>query len=149
MKRKFFHIFICLLVSCLEETRCLGYNVISPAESMNNMLKRPLPNHELSLVQSRFEFCFILQSHEQCIKEKLLKKRVRQGNEYFQKYYSKIAKEILFQIEKSKNVIIYKDDYEYFNHIAVHSESLNHIYHLNEWDCDCKLAHFGGYHAHI
>lgn len=50
--------------SYICERNCLGYNTTSPAESMNNLIKRSLTRHDISLEASRRSFDQILQNHQ-------------------------------------------------------------------------------------
>ena len=130
--------------SCLECTHCIGYNVTSPAESMNNMLKRNLPDRHLSLLESRSEFQSTINNHYHLIEEQLFTRRLPLNDQFYQIYTPTITKEINYQIEKSKKVVLEKEEYEYYTHKALCTDSPNRIYRLNEWHCDCNLSNFNG-----
>ncbi|KAK8881892.1 hypothetical protein M9Y10_044529 [Tritrichomonas musculus] len=130
--------------SCINESFCLGYNVTSPAESMNNMLKRSLPARTLTLSESRKEFDSILYNHYQCISEKQHKKRIPSDNIFYEHYSPNIANEIMHQIEKSKTVILEDDHFDNYTHVAYQQEFQNQKCRLNEWCCECKLNYFSG-----
>lgn len=80
--------------SCLNRAHCLGYNVTSPAESMNHMLKMGLPDKTLTLVESRIEFNQILENHIMITTEKVMSKRVPSDVILYQKYMPRIASDI-------------------------------------------------------
>ncbi|KAK8893981.1 hypothetical protein M9Y10_022411 [Tritrichomonas musculus] len=88
--------------SCLNGAHCLGYNVTSPVERMNHMLKKGLPDKMLTLVESRIEFNQILENHIMITTEKIMSKRVPSDAILYQKYMPRIASDIKIQIDKLK-----------------------------------------------
>ena len=131
--------------SCLNNTHCLGYNVTSPAESMNNMLKKNLPDRSLTLLESRIEFNSTLQNHKLLLQENLNRRRITLNDNIFEKYFMpNITKEIEFQIRKSHKVILVVEENEYYTHKAFTEDYPDQYYHLNEWECSCGLATFAG-----
>lgn len=128
----YLHMIAC---SCLNKARCLGYNVTSPAESMNNMIKKGLPDKTLSLVESRIEFQHIFDNHAMLTEEKAMSTRVPNNSIIHMQYWPAIANQIQQLI---------KDHEEYFIHKAYPVEFPKEIYRLNEWDCDCGFFDFQG-----
>mgnify|MGYP001050602289 FL=1 len=130
--------------SCIDGAHCLGYNVTSPAESMNSMLKRSLPDRMLTLLQSRLEFNQILDNHLMLIEEKIETKRVPKDSILFKKYMPKIADEIREQIKKAKSTTLVPESFEYYTHKSWSNEHPDEIYRLNEWFCNCGFIDFSG-----
>ena len=89
---------------CKNSSLCLGYNVTSPTESMNSMLKRGLSEKNLSLIESRIEFQHIFDNPLMLITEKLQYKRVP-----FKEYYPKNAEDIKIQVDKSLETIFIEE----------------------------------------
>lgn len=85
--------------SCIGNVHCCGYNVTSPAESMNNLLKRGLPDHYMTLVESRIEFDSSLKNHDQILYETHFNKRIPVNDKLFKYFTQKSQQKFQFKLK--------------------------------------------------
>ena len=125
--------------SYLTKVYCNGYNVTSPGESMNNLLKYSLNGSIKSLVQSRKEFDISLENHRINSQIKIMRLRLPNDCFFDSQFISKsLIIKILTQINIAKDIIIEETNEIPYTHIAYHRKHRDILYFLNSDTCICN-----------
>lgn len=122
---------------------CHGFNTTSPAESMNNLLKRSMKKQHVTLVESRIEFDRALNNHSLNCQIKLERARHKPLFENSHIFAPAILKKISIQIKIAENIELKQESDEIV--LARHVRKPSVIYEIKDDNCSCGLCIFAGY----